>query len=360
MGALPETTPSRPEYRLFDSGAVGTAAFICCPLAGAILIAVNYGRLGKAGRGVLAVTLGLIATALNILIKWNWNTSSSSLGRLEYDAFEIVFFICMWICTWQVAKEAQGDAIKEHTAHGGQLGSRATAFFVGIATLAVLFGGVGAALYETQNRKLLIGTTDQVIYSGIATKADAAALGNVLKSNDYFQDRGASVLLNEGFGSRTISFVVQDGVWNQAGMLSSFEELAREVAPTVGGLPVQVHLVDSTGNVEATSTVGEVSFDGGDRVYYAGSATKAHAQALGRWFKSKGFFRGKGVNVFLTRHDDGTTLAFVIADGVWNNPNKVSNFEAIVRDIAPMVGGLPIDMHLVNTQLELKKDELIQ
>ena len=63
--------------------------------------------------------------------------------------------------------------------------------------------------------------------------------------------------------------------------------------------------------------------------------------------------------MLLTRHDDGTTLAFVVADGVWNNPSKVSNFEAIVRDVAPIVGGLPIDMHLVNTQLQLEKDELI-
>lgn len=87
MGTSPEATPSGPEYRLFDPTAVGIAAFICCPLAGAILIAINYGRLGKAGRGVLAVILGLIATALNMLIKSNWKTSPGSLGRLEYDAF---------------------------------------------------------------------------------------------------------------------------------------------------------------------------------------------------------------------------------------------------------------------------------
>jgi len=224
-----------------------------------------------------------------------------------------------------------------------------------------LFGVIWATLYETQHHKVvIIGTKDQVIYSGLATKANAMALGNALKSDEYFQDRGASVLLNKGIGSTTISFVVQDGVWNQAGMLSSFEELAREVAPTVGGLPVQVRLADSKMDVEETSTVGEVSFDGGDGVYYEGSATKAEAQALGRWFESKGFFRGKGVQVLLTRHDDGTTLAFVVADGVWNNPSKVSNFEAIVRDVAPIVGGLPIDMHLVNTQLQVEKDEVIK
>jgi hypothetical protein len=106
--------------------------------------------------------------------------------------------------------------------------------------------------------------------------------------------------------------------------------------------------------------VGEVSFEGGDGVYYEGRATKAEAKALGQWLKSKGFFRGNGVQVFFTRHDEGTTLAFVVAEGVWNNPSKVGNFEAIVRGAAPIIGGLPIDLHLVNTQLKVKKDDLIE
>ena len=362
MGTLPDATPRGPEYRLFDSGAVGTAAFICCPLAGAILIAVNYGRLGRAGKGVLAVILGLIATALNILIRWNWKTSSGSLDRLEYDAFEILFLVVTWLCTWKIAKEEQGDAVEEHAARGGQLGSRWTAFGVGIATLTGLVVVGGAVISVYQYRKVVIvGPKDQVMYSGLATKAAAMALGNALRSDDYFQDRGASVLLNKGFGGTTISFVVQNGVWDQPGMLSSFEELAREVAPTVGGLPVQVRLVNSNLEMEDASTVGEVKFGGPDGIYYEGSATKVEAQALGQRFESMGFFKGKGANVFLTRHDDGTTLAFVIAvDGAWNNPKVVSNLEAIVRDVAPLVGGLPIEMHLVNTQLQVEKDEVIQ
>jgi hypothetical protein len=356
----PGTIIRSPEYRLFDADAVALATFICVPLAGTILLAVNYVRLGKTGKGVLAVVIGLAATTLQILIKWNWKTSSGSLGRLEYDAFEIIFLGCAWICTWQIAKEVQGKAVKEHIARGGQLGSRSAAFGLGIATLAGLAVAIGAVVYEYQYRKIVvIGTKDQVTYSGIATKADAKALGNALKSDESFQDRGASVLLNKGFASTTISFGVQDGVWDQPGMLSSFEELAREVAPTVGGLPIQVNLIDTSGNVKETSTVGKVSFDGGDGVYYEGSATKAQAQTLGRWFESKGFFRRKGVQVLLTRHADGTTLAFVVTDGVWNSPSKVGNFEAIVREVAPIVGGLPIDMHLVNTQLQLEKDQLI-
>jgi hypothetical protein len=131
-----------------------------------------------------------------------------------------------------------------------------------------------------------------------------------------------TVLLHKGIGGTAISFGVQDGVWNQAGMLSGFEELAREVAPAVGGFPVQVQLVDSKMDVEETSTVGKVSFDGGDTVFYEGSATKAQARALGQQFESKGFFTGKGVDVFLTRHDDGTTLAFIVAEEVWTIPTR--------------------------------------
>ncbi len=355
MGTLPEATPRAPEYRLFDSGAVATAAFICSPLAGAILIAINYRRLGRAGKGVLAVTLGLIATALYILIKWGWNRS------LVSDAFGILYFIVAWICTWQIAKEEQGDAIKEHIARGGKLDSRYTAALVGFATWAALIVIVCLALYAYQYRKIVvIGAKDQVIYCGFATKAEATVLGNTLRSDQYLQDRGAYVLLNKGFGSTTISFVVQDGIWNQPEMLSSFEELAREVAPAVGGLPIQVRLVDTKGNVEEASTVGEVRFSGNDGVYYEGSATRDQAQALGRRFESMGFFRGKGANVLLIRHDDGTTLAFVIVGDAWKNPRTVSSLETIVRDIAPVIGGLPIDMHLVGPELQLEKDELIQ
>ena len=336
MGTLPDATPHRPEYRLYDSGAVGLAAFVCCPLAGAILIAINYVRLGKTGKAVLAVTLGLIATALNILIKLDWNTSPGSLDRLKYDAFEIVFIFCMWICTWQVAKEEQGDAIKEHTARGGQLDSRFTAACVGFATVAALAVLAGAAIYAYQYRKIvIIGANDQVIYSGLATKADAVALGNWLKSDKYFQDRGASVLLKKGFGGASISFGVQEGVGYKPGMLSSFEELTRELAPVVGGLPIHVSLVNTGGSVEETSIVGEARFGKLGGVYYEGSATKAEAKALGKRLELDGFFRGKEADMFLTKHDDGTTLAFVIAvDGAWNNPKVVSNLEAIVRDAA--------------------------
>ncbi len=109
------------------------------------LIAVNFVRLGKAVKGILTFTLGFIATVLNILVKRNWNTSSGSVDGLKYDAFEISFLIVMWFCTWMIAKQEQGDSLQEHLARGGQLGSRAAAFWVGIIAAVTLAAVLVAA-----------------------------------------------------------------------------------------------------------------------------------------------------------------------------------------------------------------------
>jgi hypothetical protein len=119
MGTPPEAITRGREYRLFDAGAVGLAALICTPLAGTILMAVNYRRLGRTGKGVVTVILGLIASTLTILIKWNWNKPWGSLGSLALGTLFL-------IGTWQTAKKVQGKAIEERIARGGQLGSRST------------------------------------------------------------------------------------------------------------------------------------------------------------------------------------------------------------------------------------------
>jgi hypothetical protein len=366
----PQYTP--PAYRLYDIGAVGLAAFFGGPLAGTILMASNYRKLGQGNNGVLALILGA-AASVGLIVMGLKSTASPTIAS-----------VVLIVCTALAAKQLQGEAIKTHVAWGGQLFSKWRALGIAIATVLVLGGGVVAYLYHTgqlqkiiaqaeQQQKqvqtqptqpqtpqntVMIGTKDQVVYSGTATANDATALGNALKAADYFQDRGVTVLLSRGAGGTVIGFVVADGVWNQAGTLSQFAEIARGVASTVGGLPVQVQLLNSTQIVEKSSTVGEVDFGGGDAVIYEGTATQADAQALGQQFKTIGFFGGKGANVFLTK-DGGTAIAFVVSDGTWNNPTMVSDFETIVRSVAPSVGGLPIDLRLDNTTLTVEKDEMV-
>jgi len=352
----PQYTP--PAYRLYDVGAVFLAAFLGSPLAGTVLIASNYRKLGQGGNGILALVLGAVASAGLMLLGLK-STQSPAIAS-----------IVLFVCTGLAARELQGNAIKTHVAWGGQLFSKWRAVGVAIVTSLLLGCGVVAYLYYTgqwQNfasqyglaqNTVTIGTKDQVVYSGTATKNDAMALGNALKTEGYFQDRGVAVLLSKGTGGTVIGFVVQDGYWNNAGVMAQFEEVVRGVASSVGGLPVQVQLLNSTKTVEKSGTVGEVDLGSGDAVIYEGTATQAEAQALGQQFKSIGFFQGKGANVFLTK-DGGTTLAFVVSDGTWNDPTAVSDFETIVRDVASTVGGLPIDMHLVNTTLVVEKDEIV-
>jgi len=373
----PQYTP--PAYRLDDFWSVALAALLGSPLAGAVLIASNYRKLGQAGNGFLALLLGAAASV-----------GLMYMG-LKMTVNPTVATIVLVVCIGLAAKELQGNAISTHVAWGGQLYSKWRAVWVALVTSLVLGGGFVAYLYytgqlqkfitqaENQQKQLqtpqnpaqapqnpvpppqntvTIGTKDQVVYSGTATANDATALGNALKAAGYLQDHGATVLLSKGAGGTVIGFVVADGAWNQATTVSQFEEVARGVASTVGGLPLQMQLLNSTQTVEKSAMVGEVDFGGGDAVIYEGAATQADAQALGQQLKTMGFFGGKGANVFLAK-DGGTTIAFVVSDGTWNNPTMVTDFETIVRSVAPSVGGLPINLRLDNTTLTVEKDEMV-
>jgi hypothetical protein len=141
--------------------------------------------------------------------------------------------------------------------------------------------------------------------------------------------------------------------------MGEFEEVGREVADSVGGLPVTVQLMDTKEDVEKTGVVGVVKGAGDDAVYYEGFSTLADGQALAQKLQSIGFFTGKGANVFLKKHTNGTTLAFVVTDGAWNDAKMVSDFETITRTVAPSIGGLPIDMRLLSTTLVVEKDETV-
>ena len=337
-----------PAYTLFDSGAVAIGTFFGTPVVGTVLMAVNYRRLGQGGKAVMAVVVGVVITGLAMLLGWKLPQSVSYLVGLA-----------LLIGMRQSAQQLQGATVAEHVLRGGRLGSKWLAFGLGAAFCVVLFGAIFAAVSMNNGTSVKIGSKDEVYYSGTATKADAVALGNALKSDGYMQDQGADVILDKGKDGTIVSFIVKEGFWDQAGTLESFEEIGRQVAPLIGGFPIQVRLLDSSRDVKKESTIGKEAIDGNDHVYYMGTATEADAQALGQELKSLGFFTGKGSDVFLSKHSDGTVISFVVGDGVWDDPTYVGDFEKIVREAAPKVGGLPVRLHLVSTSLEVKKDEQV-
>ena len=229
-----------PAYTLFDANAVSTATFFGTPVMGAYLMAANYRRLGQAGHAAKTLILGIAVTGLVILLGWN----------LPQPADLPIALALVFAMRWS-AQKLQGAAVLDHVQHGGRLGSKWTAFWLGTAFLVVLFAVIFVAVYIANQRNgVVIGTKDEVFYSGTATKNDAQALGNALKTIGYFTDNGANVFVAKGKDGTVVSFVVQDGTWNNPAMVANFETIARQEAPTVGGLPITLRLVNTSLAVE--------------------------------------------------------------------------------------------------------------
>lgn len=360
MSSFPQQLPqdpiaqNPPAYTLFDANAVALATFFGSPVAGATLMAVNDTRLGRGGRAISVLLLTILATALVVFLGWNIP-----------QGFNVPISLALMFAMKGVAKATQGKAVTEHVQRGGRLGSKWTAFWIALAFLVVLFGGIFLAVYiptykANNGPKVGFGTKDDVYYTGSATQADAQAVGNDLKADGYFQNQGADVTLDKGKDGTVLSFIVKEGFWNQTSNVVAFEEIGREIAPDIGGFPIKLRLLDNARETKAESTIGKATFSDKDHVYYLGSATEAQAEALGQALEIAGFFTGKGSDVFLAKHSDGTVLAFITADGAWDEPATVAEFEKIARQAAPAFGGLPIHMRLLNSTLVVKKDEALQ
>ncbi len=335
-----------PTYTLFDANAVAGATFLGTPVAGGSLMALNYSRLGQGLKAVIALFVTLAVTALAILIGW----------YLPHGTSFPIGLALLFAMRWG-AQHLQGSAVKDHVQRGGRLASRGVAFGLGAVACVAIFLAVFIPVYYASDRSVTIGAKDEVYYSGAATKQDAQLLGNELKSTGYFADRGVSVFLTKGKDGTIVSFVIKEGLWNQRGILSQFEEVGREIAPSVGGFPIRVRLISAARDIKMESTVGKTAFPGNDAVYYVGTASESEAKALGGALRSAGFFTGRGADVFLSKHNDGTALSFVVGQGAWGNPALVTDFEKIARQTAASVGGLPVKLRLVDSSLEVKKVE---
>jgi hypothetical protein len=349
---VPETVafPAAANFSLFNSRAVTLATFFGTPAAGAVLMALNYRRLGEKGHAAMVLAVGITVTGLAIALAFATpSVASYPMG------------IGLLLLTRLLAERLQGKAVALHVSQGGRLASKWVAFAVGAAFFVLIFLSVLIPVYaQEMGSKVKIGENDEVFFTGSATRAEAQALGTELKADGYFKDRGTTVFLDKGDGGTTISMVVKDGVWERPGILMQEEEVAREVATAVGGLPIHVKVVDKERQVRKQGIVGRVSLDAKDEVFYFGDATAAEATALDKALQHEEYFSGRGASVMFSKDSDGKAISFVVSDGFWDDPAHVSGFEAVVKAVAPAVGGLPMTLKLVNTSLDDKKDVVVK
>jgi len=234
---------------------------------------------------------------------------------------------------------------------------------IGIGLLLV--AAVAALAIEAMRKpkptvnKVIIGTKDEVYYSGRATIEDATALGHALENTGFFNDRGASVQLWKGKGVTVVSFVLSEGAWDHADAVASFEEIGRRIATSIGGFPIQVHLVDSAWTVRKSLVVGKTIIGARDAIYYLGSASEGDAKALGQALRDAGYLADLGVSVVVSK-DGGTAIGFVVDNGVWERPEAVAGFERLGRRVAASVGGLPIKVRLLSAEMEVKREVTVR
>ena len=97
-----------------------------------------------------------------------------------------------------------------------------------------------------------------------------------------------------------------------------------------------------------------------DEVYYAGAATEEDARTLGAALKTVGYFQDTGASVIISKGSDGSTVSFVVKAGYWTDPDHLAAFEKIGRGIADSVGGLPIKVRLLNSDLDKKAEVVVK
>jgi hypothetical protein len=207
--------------------------------------------------------------------------------------------------------------------------------------------------------KVIVGSRDEVVYFHRATKEDAGALGRMLKNIRYFTDRGAAVVLDKSRSGTVVGFVLSNEGWSQPNTISEFGDMARLIAPAVGGFPFKVRLLDEKLAVHRELAVGKELVGMRDTIYYYGSATEEDARNLGQSLRSAGALRDTGMTVILAK-GDVTTLSFVVHQAPWERSEALSAFEALTRQVAPSVGGLPVRLRFLDTNGRSRKEVSIE
>jgi len=343
--------PSHPSYKLFDRISVLIASILGSPVAGAALMAINQSRWGEGKRAPKTVVIALLATSIVSVAAY--------LAHLDslIPQYELIVAVTCAVIMSQIAQIWQGAAIERHRGAGGALVSRWAAAGVGLALLVAIIGGaVGFSLLSDD--KVIVGSRDKVHYSGQATKADATKLGQTLKSMGYFSDRGVDVVLSKQPSETRVSFVVEDGAWNQPDGVAGFERVGLLVATDLG-FPLHVVLMDRRQEPRKDLIVGRLMVGSHDVIYYFGSSTDSQARLVGSALSSAGYLQDRGVTVLLSQEDGDTSLSFPVLEGTWDKQEAADYFVPLARRCLPATGAVRIKLRLVNSNLEVKKELLV-
>jgi hypothetical protein len=356
MGSFEEPVGTVPAYRLYSLGAIRLAAIVGSPLAGAILMAVNYARLGKKANAAVTVTVGIVGMALLVLL--------AAQLPAGFTTGNIAIPLGLAFGTWRLAEALQGKALEAHADADGKFVSNWAAFGIGSAICAPFLAAIFMPLFTEMLvlPTVTIGENDKVAYSGSVAKAEAEALGAALKQVGFFRDKGTTVRLSRDEKGTLLSIAVKEGKWDDPIFVAEIEQVGWKIAPAVGGPPIRIHLLDGTDKLRKELLIvnDRVMVGEKDVVIFSGSATQREAEALGEALRRNGYFLDQGYEVRLNKDALGTVVTFEVRDGLWDQPRFVNAFRVIARDAAPSIGGLPVTVRLLDSHFTVRKEMIVK
>lgn len=240
--------------------------------------------------------------------------------------------------------------------------------------------------------RVTVGAKDELVYGGSATKQDAQSVAQMLLRVGLFKNPGVTMLLEKTSGSTSLSIPLRgfeaplsrldrfetllfDGKkaaahygqhpatlpWTDPAVLGEIRALGPFLASAAGGLPFTVRLLNGVGELKAEIPVKATSVFVGarDRISYSGQATAPDAMALGNALRSCGAFRDTGSFVLLRKDSAGTQISFFVNDPS-NDAGTVAYLQTVGRKVAPSVGGLPLNLHLIDLGRKTSTDFTIR
>jgi hypothetical protein len=232
---------------------------------------------------------------------------------------------------------------------------------IGVTVLVILLSVLAwIGRKSKMGTKLQITKQESVNYSGTVTEQEAQSLGRVLQETGYFSGESErDVLYNKGEDGVSVSFVLQDGKWNDAEVVAGFENFGRQIATTVGGPPFTLHLIDGKLNTKKSLTIDTAEsyfkHSGQETVRYFAGVTEDDARKLGQALQTAGYFDNTSpAEVLLKVENDGYAVSFMVKDGSWDDAQIIAQYEEFGRQIAPAMGTGPLIVNMVDVSLQTR------
>ena len=238
LPSVPEASPPPPPppYKLYTPGAVAWATAFGSPIAGCIILAMNYRRLGQRRAANKALVLGTLATIVIIILAL---VLPDSLDRAtRYLSLGILLGML------HLSKQLLGPLLKIHQEHGGQLGSRWVGVGIGSIFLVLIVGVILAAVLlqggsngpdELPLRFALPSGQHEVLYAKDVSQAQAKSLHDHLRKIGFFIDgHPASFGLSREKDAYVLWIIVGKQAAAKPLTRLGFQSIAREVLAFLG------------------------------------------------------------------------------------------------------------------------------